>query len=164
MIYWKKNRVDLHIVKGGVSLKITIEDARDGEEDQIIIRCRTLDDNILRLINNLKSRGETLTGYYENKIHRVNPKDVYYFEAVDNKVFMYGKSSVYELKQKLYEIEERYRESEYFRASKSVIVNLTKIKYLNPAYGGRFEACLDNGEKIVISRQYVPDLKRKLKL
>jgi DNA-binding LytR/AlgR family response regulator len=77
---------------------------------------------------------------------------------------MYSKSLVYELKQKLYEIESRYGESDFFRASKSVIVNLSKIKYISPAYGGRFEACLDNGEKVVISRQYVPELRKKLKI
>ncbi len=145
-------------------MKITIEDIRDGEEDQIIIRCRTIDEHILHLINNLKSHSETMVGYKDGKIHRVMPNEVYYFESVDNKVFLYSKNDVFELKQKLYEIENQYGESNYFRASKSAIVNLSKIKYLNPAYGGRFEACLDNGEKVVISRQFVPELKRKLKI
>lgn len=145
-------------------MKILIEDLKDGEEEQIIIRCRDMNENIYRFINTIKSQSETFLGYRDEKIHRVNPKDVYYFETVDNRVFMYCRDSEYELKQKLYEIESQYGESDYLRASKSVIVNLTKIAYINPAYGGRFEACLDNSEKIVISRQYVPELKRKLKI
>lgn len=145
-------------------MKITIEDIQDGEEDQIIIRCRNIDEHILHFIHNLKCHSETLVGYKDGKIHRVMPSDIYYFESVDNKVFMYSKNAVYELRQKLYEIENQYGDTDFFRASKSVILNLSKIKYLYPAYGGRFEACLDNGEKVVISRQFVQELKRKLKL
>lgn len=149
---------------GGNGLKILIEDIKDGEEEQIIIKCRSMNDNILHVINQIKNVSESLVGYREDKIHRVSPKDVYYFEAVDNKVFMYCKESEYELKQKLYEIESKYCETDFFRVSKSVIVNLTKITYVNPFYGGRFEACLNNDEKIIISRQYVPELKKKLKI
>ena len=46
----------------------------------------------------------------------------------------------------------------------SGILNLDKIKSLSPAFGGRFEALLKNGEKTVISRQYVGVLKKKLGL
>jgi len=50
------------------------------------------------------------------------------------------------------------------RASKSMIINLDMIKYLSPAFGGRFEALLENDEKVIISRQYVPVLKERLGL
>ena len=39
-----------------------------------------------------------------------------------------------------------------------------KVKSLSPAFGGRFEAVLDNGEKTIISRQYVSVLKERLGL
>ena len=61
-------------------------------------------------------------------------------------------------------LEERFRGTDFFRASKSVILNLSKIKNLTPALGGRFEAAMKNREKILISRQYVPILKEKLGL
>ena len=92
----------------------------------------------------------------------IDPSNVYYFEGVDNKVFLYCKQNVYETKLKLYEIEEEYKNTDFFRASKSVILNVAKIKSISPAYSGRFEAQLFNGEVVVISRQYVPELKKKL--
>ena len=52
----------------------------------------------------------------------------------------------------------------FFRANKAVIVNLNKIKSLSPAFGGRFEAVLKNGYKVIISRSYVPKLKELLGL
>lgn len=63
---------------------------------------------------------------------------------------------------KLYGIEKQYENTEFFRASKSIILNITAIRCVSPAYSGRFEALLFNDEKVIISRQYVPDLKKKL--
>lgn len=143
-------------------MKIIIEECKPGEEDQIIIRCSQMDENILKVISELKKDQKKLTGMKDGIITMIEPSNVYYFEGVDNKVFLYCKQNVYETKLKLYEIEEEYRNTNYFRASKSVILNITKIKSISPAYSGRFEALLFNGEKVVISRQYVPELKKKL--
>ena len=63
---------------------------------------------------------------------------------------------------KLYEIMEEYAHTDFLRISKSGIVNVSKIAYLKPTLNGRFEATLKNGEKIIISRQYVVNLKEKL--
>ena len=48
------------------------------------------------------------------------------------------------------------------RCSKSMILNAGKTDYVLPSLSGRFEAALDNGEKVIISRQYVSTLKRLL--
>jgi DNA-binding LytR/AlgR family response regulator len=145
-------------------MKIIIEESGPEEEDQIIIRCRELDETILKLICEMKMGQKKLAGSKDGIIAMIDPVNIYYFEGVDNKVFLYCKQNVYETKLKLYEIEEEYKNTNFFRASKSIILNVTKIKSISPAYSGRFEALLFNGEKIVISRQYVPELKRKLGL
>lgn len=143
-------------------MKIIIEEADPGEEDQVIIRCREMNENLLKVISELRAGQKKLTGMKDGNITMIDPANVYYFEGVDNKVFLYCKQNVYEIKLKLYEIEEEYKNSDFFRASKSVILNVSKIKSISPAYSGRFEALLFNGEKVVISRQYVPELKSKL--
>lgn len=145
-------------------MKIIIEDCGPEEEDQIIIRCKELNEATLKFIANLKMGQQKLTGVKDGNITMIDPGNVYYFEGIDNKVFIYCKQNVYETKLKLYEIEEDYKGTDFFRASKSIILNLTKIKSVSPAFSGRFEALLQNGEKVVISRQYVPDLKKKLGL
>jgi len=143
-------------------MKIIIEEANPGDEDQIIIRCKELDENILKVISDLKMGQKKFTGIKNGNLTMIDPSNIYYFEGVDNKVFMYCKQNVYESKLKLYEIEEEYKNTNFFRASKSVILNVSKIKSVSPAYSGRFEATLFNEEKVVISRQYVPELKKKL--
>lgn len=145
-------------------MKIIIEEPQPGEEDQIIIRCNELDEKLLKLIYNIKMYQKKLAGTKDGNTCLLDPAQVYYFEAVENKVFIYCKDSYYETKQKLYEIEELYANTNFIRASKSMIVNVSKIFQVSSAFQGRLEATLKNGEKLIISRQYVPELKKKLGL
>ena len=143
-------------------MKITIEIPKPGEEEEVIIRCVSMDEKILRFISSLKSEQESLTGYVEDRIVKLIPKDIYYFEAVDKKVFAYAAKETYEIHKKLYEIEQENEHTDFLRISKSIIVNVSKIAYVKPIFNGRFEANLRNEEKIIVSRQYVLDLKKKI--
>ncbi len=142
-------------------MKITIEAPKPGEEDEIIVRCADLDERVLKLIQALRAE-DKLTGYIDDKIVKLSSKEIYYFEAVDNKVFSYTAKETYEVHKKLYEIEQAFEHTDFLRISKSVIVNVSKIAYVKPIFNGRFEAKLKNDEKVIVSRQYVADLKKKL--
>ncbi len=143
-------------------MKIIIEDIEPDEEEAVIIRCREVDEAVMQLVNGLKLKKEKLTVRQGEKILQIEPGDIYYFEAVDNKVFLYLEKNVYETKLKLYELERRFAGTDFFRVSKSVILNLAKVKNFTPEFSGRFEALMKNGERVGISRQYVPLLKNKL--
>ena len=145
-------------------MKITIEEIPLGSEPEIIIRCNEPDDSLLQLIYSIKSTNKKLIGITDSQMNIISPNDVFYFESVDNKVFIYCKEKVFESRLRLYEIERDYASWNFFRASKSTIINIGKIKSVSPIFYGRFEALLFNGEKIIISRQYVPILKNKLGL
>ena len=116
------------------------------------------------MIRTVKAGQERLIGTRNGQIMQIQPKEIYYFEAVDNRVFLYGEREVFETRYKLYELEERLGGTDFFRASKSVLLNLSKVKSFATALGGWFEANMTNGEKLMISRQYVPGLKEKLGL
>lgn len=142
-------------------MKITIEAPKPGEGDEIIVRCTDLDERVLKLIQALRAE-DKLTGYIDDKIVKLSLKEIYYFEAVDNKVFSYTAKETYKVHKKLYEIEQAFEHTDFLRISKSVIVNVAKIAYVKPIFNGRFEANLKNDEKVIVSRQYVLDLKKKL--
>lgn len=142
-------------------MKITIETPKPGDEDEVIIRCAEMDDRMMRFICALR-QDERLTGYLEDKIVKISLKDIYYFEAVDNKIFACTVKETYEIRRKLYELEQDFAHTDFLRISKSAIVNTSKIAYVKPVFNGRFEAQLKNGEKIIISRQYVAELKKKI--
>lgn len=155
-------------------MKITIlNKENEAEEDEIIVKCGKIDSRMMNVLNSLKN-GEAasaaveaterkkLTFYKDGKIVLVNQDDVFYFESVEDKTFAYTADQVFETKSRIYQLEEMLPARDFFRASKAVIVNLNRIQSLSPAFGGRFEAVLENGYKVIISRMYVAGLKKVL--
>ena len=145
-------------------MKVTILEKKADEEDELIVRCDYLDESLTKLINQFKTGKGKMNFYKDSKIVFIEPEEVLYFESVDDTVFAYTKDSVYETKSKLYQLEEELPASTFFRANKAVIVNLDKIDSLAPVFGGRFEAVLENGYKVVVSRNYLSTLKELLGL
>lgn len=145
-------------------MKITILDAAPEEEEEVIIKCHEISEDINALLLKIKQGNTKLAGYDQDGIHLFVPDEIYYFDTVDQKVFAYCATNVYEVKEKLYELETILPVTSFIRSSKSNILNLDKIKSISPAFGGRFEAVLINEEKTIISRQYVPVLKERLGL
>ena len=145
-------------------MKITIVEPLPDEDDEIIVKCHFLDEDITLLLNQLKNGSSKMNFIKDNKIVIVEKKDILYFESVDDKVFAYTAEGVFETKFKLYELEQILPAKNFFRANKAVIVNLNTIKSISPAFNGRFEAVLKNEYKVIISRSYVPKLKEHLGL
>lgn len=145
-------------------MKVSMEESSVHTEPEIIVRYREMDEPLKRVVAAIRLACGSLIERREEKSYILNATDIFYFEAVDGKVFIYAEKEVYETSLRLYEIESRFEESDFFRASKSVVANLSKISCVKAVFNGRFEANMKNGEKIIISRQYVPLLKKKLGL
>ena len=142
--------------------KITIKQIDKSREEEIIVNCHEIDDEVVSIENMLRKSENVLLGSRDNKTFRIPIKDIFYIESVDNKTFIYLIDAVYESKQKLYELEELLSGTKLFRCSKSMILNIAKIRSVSPSVNGRFEARLTNNENVIISRQYVPNLKKRL--
>lgn len=145
-------------------MKITINENSSLTDTEIIINCKNADENILKMIASLRIYEHKLTGTKDNKTFIIDANEVLYCDTVDKKTFIYTQNEVFETGLKLYELEERLSSNDFFRASKSTVINLAKIKSLMPDFGGRLSVTLENGEKLNISRQYVPYIKQKLSL
>ena len=142
--------------------KITIKQIDKSREEEIIVNCHEIDDEVVSIVNMLRKSENVLLGSRDNKTFRIPIKDIFYIESVDNKTFIYLIDAVYDSKQKLYELEELLSGTKLFRCSKSMILNIAKIRSVSPSVNGRFEARLTNNENVIISRQYVPNLKKRL--
>jgi len=143
-------------------LKINIEQSSLYNEVEITIKCNSIDESLEKLISSLRLYSSTISGKKDDKVYFLRPEDVLYFDTVDEKVFIYTADSIFETSLKLYEIEERFIGTSIIRVNKSTVLNLIKIDYVSPLLNGRIQAVLQNGEKVIISRQYVSAFKKKL--
>ena len=134
------------------------------EEPEVLeIRCHKISEDVQEIIAFVKSRQGQLSAVTDGQNVEVPLIDIFYAESVDNRVFIYTAKESYEVKLKLYELEDMMRGRSFLRVQKSMLLNLMKIKSIKPALSGRYSAILKNGEKVVISRKYVSDLKETLK-
>lgn len=145
-------------------MKIKVEH-KDIEENEIILRCKNIDDEMLHILSFLKSRSQKLCAFKDkNDLILLSPDSVFYCEYVDEKVFVYTSEDVLQTALNLLELENNYSDVGYIRISKSMIVNLHKIKSLKSYTSGRIEVFMKNDEKIIVSRHYAPMLRAKLGL
>ena len=144
-------------------MKLEVRKIPENEPEMMEIRYHWITDEVREIVSFVKSRQGQISAMQDGKRFEVPVADLFYAESVDNRVFLYTAAESYETRLKLYELEDMLKEKTFLRISKSMIVNLMKITSVRPALNGRFSAILKNGEEILISRKYVPALKRVLK-
>lgn len=116
------------------------------------------------LTDYIKGKKNVIVGYGASKeMYQIRLDAILYFEAVGENVFAYTKGNVYEIKHRLYKIEEVVKHMDFIRVSKSLLVSVNKISSVSSAEGGRKNILLVNGETVVASRMYVKELMSQLK-
>lgn len=141
-------------------MKVLIRKIQEREKEQVTIDCVEITPEIKEIYSYALAKGKALSGMEEGSLRRFDLEDVCYFEALDEKVFAYTKEKVYEVKARLYEVEQAYKKYHFVRCSKSVVLNLMLLDGISPALNGRFFAHMKNGERVIISRQYAAKLKQ----
>lgn len=144
-------------------MNVRIEQVGNEHDELVLIRCRAVTDEVREIESFVKSRAGSLTGTSDAKQYEIAVTDICYIESVDGKTFLYTGDGVYETAYRIYELEEMLKAKHFLRISKPMLVNLMKIRSIQPAFNGRFTAVLHSGEKVIISRNYVKQLKAALK-
>lgn len=143
-------------------MKIFINTEGDSEELEISIRCNGLTPELERMIALLRTLDMQLTGKREGETHLVDAADVLYLDTADRKTFFYTKHAVYETGLHLYELEQQLSSRGFFRINKSCIVNGRHIVSLKAELDRKIRITMDNGEQLMISRQYAEGVKTRL--
>ncbi len=140
-------------------MKITVVQISDNEQEEITVKCHKNSQGIASLLRSLSAVADGITARKDGEIFKVRLIDVFWFEVVENRAFLYLEHDVYECKLKLYEFEELTRGMNFFRATKSTVINADKIESVAPTFSGRFSVKFNNGERGIVSRGYVSALK-----
>ena len=112
----------------------------------------------------IEGKKRQIIGYGTKKeMYSIQLEDILYFEAVGDLVFAYTGDQVYEIKMRLYQVEETVQQSGILRASKSFVVNVRKIEKVRSVLNGRFMAVMENGEEVLITRHYAREVMDAIK-
>ena len=141
-------------------MQVNIRKILNREKEQVIIECVEITPQVRDIYSYVQNKGTEISGIVEGEYQKkFRLEDVYYFEALDEKVFGYTKDQVFELKMRLYEVEKEYEDRHFVRCSKYIVLNLMLLDSISPALNGRFFAHMKNEEKLMISRQYASHVK-----
>lgn len=143
-------------------MKIDIRQTDTGE-DELILRYRELTPDIRRIIDIVNGGASRLVGKKDGNRIVIDKDDIYYIESVDDKTFAYTSDDVIRLDNSLQGIIGILDDIRFFRCSKSMIINIDKVRVLKSLSSNRIDAALENGEHIIISRTYATEFRKLLR-
>lgn len=143
-------------------MKLTIDKNELYLDPEIIVKCKEIDDVLQDIISYIGIADKKMIGEVDGELFFIPLNNILYFESVDKAVYIYTDKQVYRSSAKLYVLEEQLADTYFSRVSKTTILNLKKLNSVRSAKNAKLEGLLINKEKILISRQYVAEIKKRL--
>ena len=148
-------------------MKLNINIDAGAKEPEIMITTAHMTEDVNRVVefvSRLEDAPTIISGIREDKVELLDQESIVRIYAEDGKVFARTDAGLYQIRMRLYEVEERLDSSKFVRISNSEIVNLKKVKSLDLSLVGTICMELSNGEVSYVSRRYVSKIKKVLGL
>ena len=162
---FSKNNVEIQGLDIEVELNIEID--TNIEEPVALITTPRMTEEVTRVVDFISKLDDITTvisGIRDDKVELLEQESIFRIYAEEGKVLARTESGLYQIRLRLYELEERLDDSKFVRISNSEIVNLKKVKSLDLSFVGTICMELSNGEVSYVSRRYVSKIKKKLGL
>ena len=145
-------------------MKVRIELDPQMDEPEMIIRAPRLTEDVARLQQLILEQKMTpLTFYKDRSEYFVDVSKILFFETDGEKIYGHTREEAYEVRQKLYELEEILPIA-FCCISKSTIVNTKQIYSIEKSFSGTSTVNFYQTHKQVhVSRHYYQLLKERLK-
>jgi two-component system LytT family response regulator len=108
------------------------------------------------------SHAQRLVIKTEGRVTIVNVADIDWIEADGDYVKIHAGRAWHQLRETMKRIEDQLDPRRFVRIHRSTIVNIERIKELQPLFRGEYVAMLEGGAKLKVSRGYKPHLEAAL--
>ncbi len=146
-------------------MKIRIEIVDDLPEEEVVIRCKEVNNTIQGIQKAIIQRSSTtpkLIFYKKNEEYYFQLEKIYFFETSGENVYAHTADDVYRIKLRLYELDELL--PKYFlRVSKSTILNIQQVLSINRNLTASSLVQFHKSHKqVYVSRMFYKTLREKL--
>lgn len=110
-------------------MKVRLELDDSITSDEVVIRCRTLSKEVQmvqKVLAELAGKNQQFVFYQGDTEFYLSLEDVLFFETEDKMIFAHTASDMYQVKHRLYELEE-FLPGYFLRVSKSTILNINQV-------------------------------------
>ena len=146
-----------------MKIKIEIEEAL--AEDEVVIRCRGLTEEISAIqkaVSEVSSAAQKFTFYKGNTEYYLTLDEILFFETDETGISAHTRTDAYQTTYKLYELED-ILPGFFMRVSKSTILNTNHIYSINRNLtASSVVAFSDTHKQVYVSRYYYKPLISKL--
>lgn len=145
-------------------MKIRIEVDHDLNEDEIIIRCKSLNRQIQKVEQSIRDFSKTpgICFYQKDVEYYISLDEILFFETEGTMMLAHTVDEVYQVKYRLYELEELLP-SYFLRVAKSTILNIHHIYSINKNITASSIVEFNKSHKqVYVSRMYYKILKQRL--
>lgn len=142
-------------------MKLILKENPDAELT-VTVEYPERNNQVSRIIQKLKAEEQFLIGSENGRNYKVLMPDIFYIESVDKRTFVYTRDMVFRSEKRFYQLENELKEHDFVKVSRSCLVNINELVHIKTLSNSRLEAELTNGEKIIVSRTYIPEIKRML--
>jgi len=144
-------------------VKVEIRIQKDIEEPYAVLYAAEMTDEMTQVIAMLEGmQSKVITVLEEERMIVLKPEEIYLVRVEDDKTMIYGQSKKYVSRKRLYELEQILGTG-FMRISKSSLINLQYLDYVEPSFGGMMLK-LKNQLQDYASRKYLPELRKYLGL
>ena len=92
----------------------------------------------------------------------INIYDIFYIESIERKTFIYTRDKIFRTSKKLYMLLDEFKDFGFLQINKSCILNIEVLESVKTIFNSRLKATLSNGEQVIITRTYIPAIKKWL--
>lgn len=119
---------------------------------------------MFQFVEKLNGMTTVISGTKDDKVEILEQDSLIRLYAEGGKIFAVTENGLYQLRLRLYELEERLDAGRFVRISNSEIVNLKKVRSIDLSFAGTICMEMSNRQVSYVSRRYVSKIKKILGL
>ena len=104
-----------------------------------------------------------IVGYKGQESELLSPAQIVRIYSENKKVFARTAEDTFEVRDRLYVLEEQLARQKFVRISNSELVNVQQIEKLDMSYAGTIQMRMRNGDVTYVSRRFVRKIKEVLR-
>lgn len=133
------------------------------DELKIVLAKNILDSEVQEVMKKLSNeKPKDLVAFKDKNIFPLEFKSIYRIFSSNNKTHAKTKDDEFDIKHRLYELEEILCPDTFVRISNSEFINMSKVSNFDLNIAGTIKVCLQNGDITFVSRRYIPKVKQFL--
>lgn len=144
-------------------MQVEIKIDQNCKEPKIVVITDKITDEINQLVKQISDeRPLAIAGFKGDVVQILEPIHIYRIFSSNGKVFAQTDQGEYNLRLRLYEVQQRLDNHSFIRISNSEIINLKKVKSFDLSFTGTICVSLSNETVSYVSRRYMSKIKHVL--